>query len=67
MTDDQRALQASIRAELGITDHFDVQQEIERRVRFLSDYLLRTSCRSLVLGISGAWTPWRQGVSLSVL
>lgn len=53
MTDDQRALQASIRAELGITDHFDVQQEIERRVRFLSDYLLRTGCRSLVLGISG--------------
>ncbi|MBH0312628.1 NAD(+) synthase, partial [Alcaligenes faecalis] len=48
MTDDQRALQASIRAELGITDHFDVQQEIERRVRFLSDYLLRTGCRSLL-------------------
>lgn len=53
MTDDQRALQASIRAELGITDHFDAQKEIERRVRFLSDYLLRTGCRSLVLGISG--------------
>ncbi len=53
MTDDQRALQASIRAELGITDHFDVQAEIDRRVRFLSDYLLRTGCRSLVLGISG--------------
>ncbi|MES5325091.1 MULTISPECIES: ammonia-dependent NAD(+) synthetase [Alcaligenes] len=53
MTDDQRALQASIRAELGITDHFDAQEEIERRVRFLSDYLLRTGCSSLVLGISG--------------
>ncbi|MGG5149242.1 ammonia-dependent NAD(+) synthetase [Alcaligenes aquatilis] len=53
MTDDQRALQASIRAELDVKDHFDVQQEIEHRVRFLSDYLLRTGCRSLVLGISG--------------
>ncbi len=53
MTDDQRALQQRIRAELGLTDSFDARQEIERRVTFLSDYLQRTGTRSLVLGISG--------------
>lgn len=53
MTDDQRALQQRIRAELGLTDTFDARQEIERRVSFLADYLQRTGCRSLVLGISG--------------
>ncbi|MGE8546732.1 ammonia-dependent NAD(+) synthetase [Alcaligenes sp. Marseille-Q7550] len=53
MTDDQRALQQRIRAELGLTDSFDARQEIERRVTFLSDYLQRTGTCSLVLGISG--------------
>ncbi|WP_341668622.1 ammonia-dependent NAD(+) synthetase [Alcaligenes sp. SDU_A2] len=53
MTDDQRALQHRIRAELGLTDAFDVDQEIARRVDFLAAYLQRTGCRSLVLGISG--------------
>lgn len=53
MTDDQRALQQRIRAELGLIDTFDARQEIERRVSFLADYLQRTGCRSLVLGISG--------------
>lgn len=53
MTDEQRALQQHIRAELGLTDSFDARQEIERRVSFLADYLQRTGCRSLVLGISG--------------
>ncbi len=53
MTDDQRALQQRIRAELGLTDSFDARQEIERRVSFLAGYLQRTGCRSLVLGISG--------------
>ena len=53
MTDDQRALQQRIRAELGLTDSFDARQEIERRVSFLAGYLQRTGCCSLVLGISG--------------
>ena len=52
-TDQQRAIQNDIIAELGVDAHFDVEQQIERRVAFLADYLGRTGARALVLGISG--------------
>ena len=47
------ALQSLIAAELGVGSSFDAAQEIERRVSFLSDYLIRTGRKGYVLGISG--------------
>lgn len=47
------ALQRSIIAELKIAPTFNVRQEIEQRVSFLCDYLIKTKMRALVLGISG--------------
>lgn len=46
-------LQRSMIAELKIASTFDVRQEIERRVSFLCDYLIKVKMRALVLGISG--------------
>ncbi|MFF8288619.1 ammonia-dependent NAD(+) synthetase [Streptomyces sp. NPDC016309] len=45
--------QREIARDLGVSESFDAQQEIERRVAFLADRLLSTGLRSLVLGISG--------------
>ncbi|MFE9629702.1 ammonia-dependent NAD(+) synthetase [Streptomyces sp. NPDC006463] len=47
------ALQQEIALELQVTQTFDAQQEIERRVTFLTERLTSTGLRSLVLGISG--------------
>ncbi len=54
MTDEDRlAIQRQIARELGVTERFDAEQEIERRVTFLADYLRRTGLKTYVLGISG--------------
>ncbi|WP_022886338.1 ammonia-dependent NAD(+) synthetase [Glaciibacter superstes] len=48
-----RELQARIIAELHVSAEIDPAREVERRVRFLGDYLRRTELSGLVLGISG--------------
>ncbi len=53
LSPDQRALQAKIAAQLDIAPDFDAGREVERRTRFLADYLISTRQHSLVLGISG--------------
>ncbi|MFJ1864492.1 ammonia-dependent NAD(+) synthetase [Streptomyces sp. NPDC088097] len=47
------ALQQEIARELQVSQTFDAEQEIERRVAFLTERLTSTGLRSLVLGISG--------------
>ncbi len=47
------ALQQQIIAELGVRADIDPAAEVERRVRFLVDYLASTPARGFVLGISG--------------
>ncbi|MFG2714685.1 ammonia-dependent NAD(+) synthetase [Streptomyces goshikiensis] len=46
-------LQQEIARELQVSETFDAQREIERRVAFLTERLTSTGLRSLVLGISG--------------
>lgn len=46
-------LQQEIARDLQVGNSFDPQQEIERRVAFLTERLTTTGLRSLVLGISG--------------
>ncbi|MFG2832713.1 ammonia-dependent NAD(+) synthetase [Streptomyces sp. NPDC048434] len=54
MTDPaSKALQQEIARDLQVTASFDAEQEIERRVAFLTNRLTSTGLRSLVLGISG--------------
>ncbi|MEU7431972.1 ammonia-dependent NAD(+) synthetase [Streptomyces sioyaensis] len=54
MTDPaSKALQQEIARDLQVTASFDAEQEIERRVAFLTGRLTSTGLRSLVLGISG--------------
>ncbi|MPV38953.1 ammonia-dependent NAD(+) synthetase [Georgenia subflava] len=48
-----RTLQAAIIDELGVKPEIDPQQEIEARVRFLSEYVRTVGAHGLVLGISG--------------
>jgi len=48
-----KALQQEIARDLQVTASFDAEQEIERRVAFLTGRLTSTGLRSLVLGISG--------------
>ncbi|AWH94950.1 ammonia-dependent NAD(+) synthetase [Dietzia psychralcaliphila] len=50
---DSGALRASIIAELGVRPDIDPEQEVERRVAFLADYLRSTPATGFVLGISG--------------
>ncbi|WP_030621391.1 ammonia-dependent NAD(+) synthetase [Streptomyces sclerotialus] len=47
------SLQQEIARDLQVSASFDAQEEIERRVAFLTERLTRTGLRSLVLGISG--------------
>ncbi|BDM72136.1 NH(3)-dependent NAD(+) synthetase [Streptomyces nigrescens] len=47
------ALQQEIARDLQVTASFDAEQEIERRVAFLTEQLTSSGLRSLVLGISG--------------
>lgn len=54
MTDPaSKALQREIARDLQVTASFDAEQEIERRVAFLTARLTSTGLRALVLGISG--------------
>ncbi|MBW9091958.1 ammonia-dependent NAD(+) synthetase [Rhizobium wenxiniae] len=49
MSDDQQKIAAA----LGVAQEFDVAMEVHLRTEFLAQYLLRSSCRAYVLGISG--------------
>ncbi|CAL9354322.1 ammonia-dependent NAD(+) synthetase [Streptomyces sp. enrichment culture] len=53
MSESAIALQQEIARELGVDETFDAEQEIERRVAFLTERLTSTGLRALVLGISG--------------
>lgn len=53
MSEASTALQQQIARELLVSDTFDAEHEIERRVAFLTERLTSTGLRSLVLGISG--------------
>ena len=46
-------LQQEIARDLLVSETFDAEREIERRVAFLTERLTSTGLRSLVLGISG--------------
>ncbi|MGW8398376.1 ammonia-dependent NAD(+) synthetase [Streptomyces lydicus] len=48
-----KTLQQEIARDLQVTASFDAEQEIERRVTFLTERLTSIGLRSLVLGISG--------------
>lgn len=48
-----RKLQQVIIKQLGVLPHIDPQEEIDRRVAFLQEYLQKTGMKTLVLGISG--------------
>ncbi len=48
-----RELQAQIAADLDVQPTIDPQQEIDRRVGFLRDYLLTTGAKGYLLAISG--------------
>ncbi|MDR5883963.1 ammonia-dependent NAD(+) synthetase [Caballeronia sp. LZ032] len=50
---DWRTWQEEIIRELGVTRDFDVEAERERRIDFLSNYLVEQGLRTFVLGISG--------------
>lgn len=47
------ALQRDIIQALQVPEHFDPAEEAERRIQFLTDYLLNSRQESYVLGISG--------------
>lgn len=49
----QLLAQKIIAKELGVTEFFDAQTEINMRVNFLVDYMKDNKCKALVLGISG--------------
>ncbi|MDR2703340.1 MAG: ammonia-dependent NAD(+) synthetase [Cellulomonadaceae bacterium] len=46
-------MQAEIARALGVEPSIDPATEVERRVQFLADYLLKSGARGYVLGISG--------------
>ena len=48
-----RELQRTIIAEMQVRPKIDSEQEVDRRVQFLCDYLAATGARGMVLGISG--------------
>ena len=50
---DPDAWQQAVIDELGVEREFDVDRERERRVAFLSEYLISQGLRTYVLGISG--------------
>jgi len=53
LSEERLAIQNDIARGLGVTAAFDAAHELERRVAFLADYLIRTGLKSYVLGISG--------------
>lgn len=46
-------LQQQIAHDLGVQPEIDPATEVDRRVQFLTDYLVRTGAKGFVLGISG--------------
>ena len=52
-TDQRRTMQARIIAALHVSPRFDAEEELDRRVRFLCDYMKGAGSEALVLGISG--------------
>ena len=46
-------LRDDIRRSLGVQSTIDPQEEIERRVSFLAEYLISTQAKGFILGISG--------------
>ena len=50
---DRRDWQQQVIRELGVRQDFDTDWERERRIAFLSDYLISQGLRTYVLGISG--------------
>ncbi|QGZ66471.1 ammonia-dependent NAD(+) synthetase [Paraburkholderia acidisoli] len=53
MNDEAREWQRAVIAELGVAPLFDAAAECERRIRFLTDYLVAQDLHTYVLGISG--------------
>ncbi|MDF3036143.1 MAG: NH(3)-dependent synthetase, partial [Paucimonas sp.] len=53
MTENEKTVQAGIIAELMVSPTIDPSREAERRISFLSDYVIGSGMRALVLGISG--------------
>lgn len=53
LSPEQRTIQRDIINELCVDSIFDADQEIERRVAFIADYLVSAGQHALVLGISG--------------
>ncbi|MCX5590016.1 ammonia-dependent NAD(+) synthetase [Alcaligenes endophyticus] len=53
MTEDRLRVQQEIRQDLGVTEEFDVQAELDKRIAFLQTAMRNTRCFTLVLGVSG--------------
>ncbi len=53
MTEDRRHIQQQIRQALSVSDTFDVQVELAKRIDFLQSAMRKANCFTLVLGISG--------------
>lgn len=54
MTDNELShARRDIIRDLAVSEHFDVDVEIERRVAFLAERLISTGSTALVLGVSG--------------
>lgn len=53
MEDHRQCEQAEIGRRLGVTTEFDATTDLERRIAFLADYLLKTQKSGYVLGVSG--------------
>nr|MBF0684976.1 NAD(+) synthase [Pseudomonas sp.] len=53
VSEDRLAKQKEIARALGVAEEFDAAHELERRVGFLTDYLIRSGLATYVLGISG--------------
>jgi hypothetical protein len=51
------AWQQTVSQELGVVQHFFVDAERERRIKFLADYLERNSLKTYVLGAVVASIP----------
>lgn len=57
-----RQLQKSIINMLKVKPQIDPQEEVDKRVQFISEFLQKTGMTTLVLGISGVRTrPWQGG------
>ena len=50
---ERRDWQQQVIRELGVRQDFDTDSERERRIAFLSDYVISQGLRTYVLGISG--------------